>query len=149
MIQHVKIVIEQPRRRWPGTFEAYSIFVLAGAAVYIPLSYVSSSVEVPTSVLRIFGAACPLCGGTRAVTAFCLGRFETALIYNPLAIAIFLLMAYSALSYFFMVLPFGKRPVLLTTPREGFLLKSLVIAAFLANWVYVLYAGMYRVPLAL
>ena len=145
----MKIVVEHPPKRWPGTFEAYSILVLAGAAVVIPLSYAGSSVEIPSSVLRIFGAACPLCGGTRAVTAFCLGRFETALIYNPLALAIFLLMAYSALSYFLLVLPLGKRPVLMTTAREGFLLKSLVIAAFLANWVYVLYAGMYRVPLAL
>ncbi len=145
----MKIVVEHPSKRWPGTFEAYSIFVLAGAAIFIPLSLAGSSVEVPSSVLRIFGAACPLCGGTRAVTAFCLGRFETALIYNPLALVIFLLMAYSALSYFLLVLPLGKRPVLLTTEREGFLLKSLVIAAFLANWVYVLYAGMYRVPLSL
>jgi hypothetical protein len=146
----VKLIVEQPKSRLPGMWEAYSIFVLGAGAVMIPLSFHGyDGMQYTTSVLRIFGAACPLCGGTRAVTAFCLGRFETAFIYNPLAIAIFLLMAYSTLSYFFMVLPFGRRPVLLTTPREGFLLKSLIIAAFLANWAYVLTAGMYRVPLVL
>lgn len=144
----MKILIERPAKRRPGVWEAYSLFVLACGAVYVPWTIIrGGGFDLPTSMLRYFGAACPLCGGTRAVTAFCLGRFETALIYNPLALAIFLLMVYAAISYLFVVLPFGRRPVLYTTARESVLLKGLIVAAFLANWVYVLYAGMYRVPL--
>ncbi|CAG0934349.1 hypothetical protein PLCT1_02697 [Planctomycetaceae bacterium] len=143
----MKVVIDYPASRLPGTFEAFSIVMLGAAAVMIPLSY-ASQVDVPTSSLRFLGGACPLCGGTRAVTALCLGRFETAITYNPLALIIFGLMLYAAFSYIFVVLPFGRRPVLFTSPRESFALKSLIIAAFVANWAYVLWAGMYRVPLA-
>jgi len=143
----MKLVIDYPEKRWPGTFEAFSIVMLGAAAVMIPLSF-ANNVDVPTSILRFMGGACPLCGGTRAVTALCLGRFETAITYNPLALIIFALMLYAAISYFMLVLPFGRRPVLYTSPREGFMLKSLIITAFVANWAYVLWAGMYRVPLS-
>jgi hypothetical protein len=120
--------------------------MLAAAAVVLPLTFMGH-IDLPSSVLRIFGAACPLCGGTRAVTSVFLGRFELAVRYNPLALAIFVLMVYAAASYLLLVLPFGRRVALFTTPRESFLLKGLIVAAFLANWAYVLYAGMYRVPL--
>jgi hypothetical protein len=142
----MKLVIDQPEKRWPGMFEMFSITMLAAGAIMVPLSlYVD--VPLPHSILRAFGGACPLCGGTRAVTSLFLGRIETAIRYNPLALIIFGLMLYSAISYVAMVLPFGRRPVLYTTPVEGFLLKTLIVLAFIANWAYVLWAHMYTVPL--
>lgn len=143
----MKLVIDQPEKRWPGMFELFSITMLVAGAIMVPLS-MYSDVPLPHSILRAFGGACPLCGGTRAVTAMFLGRIETAIRYNPLALVIFVLMLYSAVSYLFVVLPFGRRPVLYTTRVEGFLLKSLIVLAFLANWAYVLWAQMYNVPLA-
>jgi hypothetical protein len=144
----MKVVIDHPEKRWPGTFEAFSIVMLSAAVILVPVT-LARQVDLPTSILRFMGGACPLCGGTRAVTALCLGRFETAVTYNPLALIIFVMMLYASVSYLAIVLPFGRRPVLYTTPREGFLLKSLIVTAFIANWAYVLWAGMYRVPLAL
>jgi hypothetical protein len=144
----MKLSIETPLRRLPGMFEAFSIFTLASAAVLIPLA-LATDVPVGTSPLRFLGLACPLCGGTRAVTAFCLGRLETAILYNPLALVIFVSMVYSSLSYLFFVLPTGRRLVLMTTRGEARALTALLATCFAANWGYVLWAGMYRVPLTM
>jgi hypothetical protein len=143
----MKLAVDRPARRWPGTFEAFSIFTLGVGAIFVPISF-AAHIDAPTSVLRLFGGACPLCGGTRAVTALCLGRLDTALTYNPLALLIFAAMLYAAFSYMLFVLPTGKRVVLLTTPVEARVLKTAIVLAFVANWAYVLWAGMYRVPLA-
>lgn len=142
----MKVLIDYPQSRLPGTFEAFSVMTLAAGAIFIPLS-LTTNVPLPHSFLRVFGGACPLCGGTRAVTSLMLGHVETAIRYNPLALVIFVMMLYSAASYLLLVLPFGRRPVLYSTPRESILLKGLIISAFIANWAYVLWSGMYMVPL--
>jgi hypothetical protein len=142
----MKLVVDQPARRLPGTFEAFSVFMLAAAAVFVPIS-MTTHVPLPHSILRYFGGACPLCGGTRAVAALFMGRVETAVEYNPLALLVFFAMVYAAGSYLLFTLPTGKRVVLMTSTAEAVALKSLIVLALVANWVYVLWAGMYRVPL--
>lgn len=142
----MKLYLDRPRHRLPGMWESFSLAILIGAAVLIPLS-MHANVHVPTSFLRFFGGACPLCGGTRAVTALCMGHFDVALQYNPLALFIFGAMLYGALTYLFVTLPFGRRLLLYTSDGEARFIKAFILLALAANWAYVLYAGMYQVPL--
>lgn len=135
------------KSRFPSPWELYSLLVLAGAAVFIPASYLTTWMPEVHSPLRYSGLACPLCGGTRAVTALCTGQFALAFKYNPLAVGVFAVFLWAMFSWFFMVLPF-KRRVEIVAPRKVIaLLWTLVGLLFLLNWVYVLWAGMYEVPL--
>ncbi|MCB9933234.1 MAG: DUF2752 domain-containing protein [Planctomycetes bacterium] len=130
----------------PSPWELYSLVLLAGAAVYIPLSYLvwTPPLESP---LRFVGLACPLCGGTRAVTALCTGQFELAVKYNPFALVVFALLVWGAFSYLALVLPFKRRVVLEAGKAQIAAFWSLAGLALIANWAYVLWAGMYQVPL--
>lgn len=136
-------------KRWPSPWEAYSLTILLGAAIYIPLSYTVNWLPPLHSPLRYAGAACPLCGGTRAVTALMTGQVLLALKYNPLAIAVFLLFVWSLISYLFIVIPFRRRIVIEVNKPQRRVFWALVLLAFFANWGYVFYAGMYEVPLEL
>jgi hypothetical protein len=144
----MRVRIDQPESRFPSPWELYSLVVLVGAAIYIPLSYLTQWLPELHSPTRYLGYACPLCGGTRAVTAFVTGQFMLALHYNPLAIAVFLLFLFAMFNFWFLVVPFKRRIVFDTTPAQTRLLWILVALAFAANWVYVLWAGMYDKPLA-
>ena len=133
--------------RKPSWYEAYSILIVGGAAVYIPLSY-AFNFHLPTNPLKLLtGMPCPLCGGTRAVTALAIGDFLLALAYNPLALVVLALMLFSIVSYFGFVVPFRRRPIVQATPRQRDVVRIVVIVAFLLNWVYVLATGYHKVPL--
>ena len=123
------------------------MIVLLGAAVWVPLSYFTTFLPELHSPLRYSGIACPLCGGTRAVTAFVTGQIPLALHYNPLAVAVFLLFLLAMFNFFFLVVPFKRRVVVDMTPTQTRVMWVLVGLAFLANWAYVLWAGMYETPL--
>lgn len=86
----MQVTIAAVEKRLPSPWELYSLVILIGAAVYIPLSYLVPSFPEIHSPLRYTGAACPLCGGTRAVTALFTGQVVLAFRYNPLAIAVLL-----------------------------------------------------------
>ena len=145
----MKLRVAQVEKRWPSPWEAYSLVVLLGAAVYIPLSYMTNWMPSLHSPLRYSGSACPLCGGTRAVTALMTGQLALAVKYNPLALVIFALFIWSLISYVFLVLPFKRRVVVETTKSQRRVVWTVVILAFVANWAYVFHAGMYNVPLEL
>lgn len=142
-----RLRIDQPESRFPSPWELYSLIVLIGAAVWIPLSYFTTWLPELHSPLRYSGFACPLCGGTRAVTAFSTGQFALAMQYNPLAVAVFLLFLFAMLNFFVLVVPFKRRIVVDMTPTQVRIMWSLVGLAFVANWGYVLWAGMYEKPL--
>jgi hypothetical protein len=128
-------------------WEGYSLMVLLGAAVYFPF-WLGGVIELPLeSPLRWFGFACPLCGGSRAVGSLVLGHVQTAVQYNPLALVLFAAMLWGAFSYFFLVLPFRRRVQLDASKPQTRALWIAIALVFIANWVYVLYAGMYRVPM--
>lgn len=76
-----------------------------------------------------------------------LGRFEMAIQYNPMALLMLAAMVYGAASYLFLVLPLGRRLQLEATKGQMRALWTVVIVAFLANWAYVLFSGMYTVPM--
>lgn len=142
----IRLRVAPAESRMPSPWELYSLVLLVGAAVYIPLSYMMPmpSVESP---LRYTGLACPLCGGTRAVTALCTGQLELAVKYNPLALVVFALLVWGAISWLFMVLPFRKRVSLEASRGQIALFWVLAGIALVGNWAYVLWAGMYQVPL--
>lgn len=48
-----------------------------------------------------------------------------------------------------MVLPFGKRVEFKTTRIERVMLWTALVLALAANWAYVLWSGMFEVPLEL
>ncbi|MBZ0135745.1 MAG: DUF2752 domain-containing protein [Planctomycetes bacterium] len=143
----MRVRIDQPESRFPSPWELYSLIVLIGAAIYIPASYFISWFPPLHSPLRYSGIACPLCGGTRAVTALVTGQVVLALKYNPLAVAVFLAFLFAMFNFFVLVVPFRKRIVFVLTTWQITLLWVLVGLAFAANWAYVLWAGMYDQPL--
>ena len=143
----MRVRIDKPESRFPSPWEMYSLVLLIGAAIYIPLSYFTDWMPGLHSPLRYTGYACPLCGGTRAVTAFVTGQIPLALHYNPLAVVAFLLFVFAMFNYLALVVPFKKRIVVEATPMQTRILWILVGLAFVANWGYVLWAGMYEEPL--
>jgi hypothetical protein len=149
IITHVRIRIDRPEKRTPSVWELYSLALIIGAAIYIPLSYVVTWLPPVHSPLRYVGFACPLCGGTRAVTALALGRFELAVTYNPFALLVLIFLVWGVASYLFVVLPFKRRVVFegSTGERRAFWTGVLVLA--LANWGWVYWSGMYQKPLEL
>ncbi len=149
IIAGVRVRIDRPEKRTPSVWELYSLVLLTGAAIYIPLSYVLPWLPPVHSPLRYAGFACPLCGGTRAVTALALGRFELAVLYNPFALAVLVFLLWGALGYLFMVVPFKRRVVFEGSKgeRRAFWFGVFVLA--LANWGWVYMSGMYEKPLVL
>jgi hypothetical protein len=144
----MRLRVDKLENRFPSPWEAYSLVLLIGAAIYIPLSYMNYAPAVH-SPLRYLGMACPLCDGTRAVTALCTGQVLLAIKYNPFALLMFALLVWGAISFFFVVLPLKRRVVIDATKAQTALFWTCVGVAILANWAYVLWAGMYDVPLAL
>jgi hypothetical protein len=144
----MRIRVAKLENRFPSPWEAYSLLLLIGAAIYIPLSYMHFVPPVH-SPLRYLGMACPLCGGTRAVTALCTGQPLLALQYNPFALLMFALLVWGAASFFFLVLPVKRRVVIDATKAQIATFWTCVGIGILANWAYVLWAGMYDVPLVL
>jgi len=144
----MKLRLDSPRTRTPSPWELYSLLVLVVAAVLIPLSYVYPLPEIH-SPLRYTGFACPLCGGTRSVTALFVGEVALAFRYNPLAPFILVIFVYSAASWTLLVLPFRRRIVADMSRNQRTAFWLLVAALLVANWVYVAWAQMYKVPLEL
>jgi hypothetical protein len=145
----MRVALATVEKRYPSPWELYALILLIGAAVYIPLSYLLPWMPAIHSPLRYTGFACPLCGGTRAVTALFTGQFVLALRYNPLALVFLALLLWWAFTYLAMVVPFRRRVTLSGSRRERVAFWVLVVAALLANWAWVLYTGMYLQPLAL
>lgn len=145
----LRLRVETGVSRVPSPWEMYSLFLLVGAAIYIPLSFVTSWLPPIHSPLRYVGTACPFCGGTRAVTALFVGKPLLALQYNPLAILFLVALLWGAFSWLGMVLPSRRRVVLLASRTQRRRLWYAFVAVCIANWAYVLWSGMYEVPLVL
>ncbi len=144
----MRLTLAHDVKRLPTSWEAFSLLMLVGAGLYFPF-WLSGQIDLPiASPLRWLGFACPLCGGTRAVGSLVLGHLGTALRYNPLALLLFVAMIWGAFSYLFLVLPMRRRVVLQATKPQMRLMWTMICLLFVANWAYVLYAGMYQVPMS-
>ena len=143
----MRIYIDKEGKRSPNWWEAYCLFLVVGAAAYIPFSY-AYDMHLPGSPLReLFGVPCPLCGGTRAVTALCLGRFGEAWDYNPLAIFVFFGLLLSI--FHWLIALFTRRRIEIESTRiHGRIFWTVIAAIFIANWIYVLAADMWEKPLS-
>lgn len=143
----MRLTFQRDVKRLPSPWEGFSLLILLGAAAYFPF-WLTGQLELPLgSPLKFLGLACPLCGGTRAVGSLVLGRVETAVSYNPLALVLLAAMVYGAASYLFAVLPLGRRLQLEATKAEVRVIWTVVVIAFVANWAYVLVSGMHTVPM--
>lgn len=143
----MRVFIETNGSRKPSWWEAYCLLLVLGAAVYIPLSY-TFDFHLPGAPTReLFNVPCPLCGGTRAVTALCLGRFGEAWEYNPLAIFVFSFLMLSIL-HWLVALVTRRRIAIEATKRQGRIFWLVISLIFIANWIYVLTAGMWEQPLS-
>lgn len=145
----MRLVLEKPVKRTPSATETACLAILAGGAALVPLQHALHSEVSFCPMHAITTLPCPLCGGTRAVTALVHGDLSLAVSYNPLALAIFAGMLAAVLWYLLLVLPWRARPVLLMHRWERRAATALFVVAFIANWVYVFTAGMYKVPLRL
>jgi hypothetical protein len=144
----MKLRIDRPANRFPSPWELYALILVAGAAVYLPLSLVMPMPPLH-SPFRYLGFACPLCGGVRSVSALTMGEVALAFQYNPLAPVLLLVLLYGVISWVFVVLPFRRRLVVDSTARARMVFWVAVGLILAANWVYVVWSGMYKVPLAL
>lgn len=143
----MRIYIDKKGLRRPNWWEAYCLFLVLGAAAYIPFSY-AFDMHLPGAPLReLFGVPCPLCGGTRAVTALFLGRFSEAWAYNPLAIFVFIGLLLSILHW--LIALFTRRRIAIeATKKHRRMFWAVIGAIFIANWIYVLTAHMWEKPLS-
>ncbi|MCC6574466.1 MAG: DUF2752 domain-containing protein [Planctomycetes bacterium] len=145
----MRLFIDKPVKRLPTPFESCSMFFLAGGAGMIALQRMIQHDATFCPLRAVTTIPCPLCGGTRAVMALVSGDPPLAIRYNPLALILLAAMVYSTMCYLLIVLPWGRRPEVEMSGRELRLSSLLILAAFAANWVYVISAGMYKVPLVL
>lgn len=143
----MRIVLEKNASRAPTPWELYALIVTGGAAVYIPF-FMLRGLHLPASPTReLWNFPCPLCGGTRSVASLMLGRLDVAFRYNPLAPLVLGVLLLTVANYLLLVLPLRRRVVLQATPGQRKVLTALLVAVFVANWAYVLWARMYDVPL--
>jgi hypothetical protein len=144
----MKLRLDSPPHRFPSPWELYALILVVGAAVYVPLSFVMPMPPLH-SPFRYLGFACPLCGGVRSVSALAFGEVALAFQYNPLAPIVLLVLVYGVISWVFVVLPFRRRLVVDASARARVVFWVVVGLILAANWVYVVWAGMYKVPLQL
>ncbi|OGC89506.1 MAG: hypothetical protein A2W25_16805 [candidate division Zixibacteria bacterium RBG_16_53_22] len=83
------------------------------------------------------GIACLTCGATRSVTALSDFRLADSFLFNPLAMLFLVgLIAFSFLVGFGLI--FGRRLEIRMTARESWIIRSTVIGAVVANWIYLI-----------
>jgi len=86
---------------------------------------------------RVTGVACPTCGGTRMAAAIMSGDWATAAVMNPLLLVLlFWLFVWATLRF-----TCGRRIAIRLHPRWRRIGWSLLAAALVANWLYLIAAG--------
>jgi hypothetical protein len=111
-----------------------------GAALVVGLLRLDR-LGVPLCYVKAFtGLPCPSCGSTRALARLAELDLGAAFAMNPLAAAAALLLALWALGDL-LLLTRGRVLAVRVGRRAGLVLRVAALAAVLANWVYLLYAG--------
>ncbi len=112
------------------------------AATAPPLAWLWLRLHLPVPACgfhRLTGLPCPTCGSSRAVVAALHGRLGSAFADNPLMVTVIAFFEIFGLAAPFWLLAGGRVPALGTRlPR---LAKLGLVAVFLANWIYLVLAG--------
>ena len=122
-------------RRLPNAFELYCLLFAAGAIWYVPRA-LERQVGEPLFVG-------PFKGGTRAFGCLFRGDLVGAVVFNPLAVALAVVLVLGVARWL-LVLALGKRPVLVLSSRGRWIAGALVVLAFALNWAYVLWLAPWR-----
>jgi hypothetical protein len=110
------------------------------AAFVLPLLSLPS---YPCLFLHLTGRPCPSCGSTRAFESAVRFNFHDAFQWNPLALVFFFaLVLYSLYAWTVIIVRLAPLHVKLTHRWEKISLIVLVLAALLANWIYIWTSGM-------
>jgi len=116
-----------------------SLFIGAYCALSLAACYLTQRAGLAMSICplkTLSGIPCPSCGATRAALALLEGNFCAALVFNPLAVGLYLLGPPAGLCY----LRFPRlRAWKLRIPRLALWIP--IGAAIAANWAYLLLAG--------
>jgi hypothetical protein len=119
---------------------AWVAFAVSAAAVVLsPLARPLSHALPPCLLRQWTGAPCPTCGSTRAVLALVDGDLLGALAVNPLAAVAVAGALAAGIAAPWWFLAGGKVPRLSRGLRRG--LVWAVVAAALANWIYLAVSG--------
>jgi hypothetical protein len=136
MPENRRVVQWQPAsRRLPNALEVYCLLFAGGAVWYVPRA-LNRAANEPAFIG-------PLRGGTRAFGCLFRGDILGAVVFNPLAVVLALVLVLGVLRWL-MVLVLGKRPVAALSPRGRWIAVAVVVLAFAANWAYVLWLAPWR-----
>lgn len=113
------------------------IGVLAGIAVAV--LHLDRLPLVFCTFKALTGLPCPTCGSTRALGRLALFDLAGAFAMNPLATLVFGLVAVWAVVDL-VLLPRRRALALEVQPRLRWVLRTMALVLFLANWVYLLAA---------
>jgi len=134
----VRIVNVSRRPSWP----IWAVAVVGGWLILVGLSVWLSGWRGWEGPLCLFkamtGRPCPTCGSTRGVLAILHGHVGEAFAYNPM---VFLIAVVAGLMLAMRVL-FARSVKLELTCTERRVAWGIAVAAFLANWAYlIVYVG--------
>ena len=138
----MQIRLHKTDSRLPSAAEAWSMFFLLGAAIYVPLALSGASGVLPSQG----GFVGPFRGGTRAIGCLFSGRFAEAIAFSPLALVFIVILAALTLRWLLFVLPGFRRPRLATTTTERTTLYAIAVLAGAAGWAYAVMSKQYLVP---
>ena len=135
----VKLRLE-PTPRWSSHLTVPALVALAWVALIIAGQAVQAATGREVVLCwfhRVTGLACPTCGGTRMAAAIMSGDWTTAAAMNPLLLVVLAwLLVWATLRF-----ACGRRIVIQLHPHWRRIGWSLLAAALVANWLYLIAAG--------
>ena len=132
-----------PASRLPNALEAWCVLLLLGGSFYMYRA-MQAGLDGPVAS----GFVGPFRGGTRAAASLIRGHVHDALTYNPLAVALILVVVVGAARWLLLALPLGQRPQCELSRRGRWIGFALALVAISLGWVYVLVSQSYLRPFA-
>ena len=132
-----------PASRLPNALEAWCVLLLLGGSFYMYRA-MGAGLDGPAAS----GFVGPFRGGTRAAACLIHGRIGDALYYNPLAVALILVVILGAARWLLLALPLGQRPQCELTRRGRWISFALALVAISLGWVYVVVSQSFLRPFA-
>lgn len=125
--------------RIPNALEAWSLAFWAGLVLYVPSALKAATAPGEPAFIG------PFKGGTRATGCLWHGDVLAALRFNPLAVALVVVISLGVLRWL-LVLVLGRRPVMELGRRGNLVLVATAVVVLAANWIYVAASESWRAP---